>query len=111
MKIDWTLIDPLIGTRPDSAIAREFGVSHTIIARRRRLLGKEKAPERESSINWVLYDAMLGTESDVDVAKKLGCSKRTVQRRRNELNIKPFTSSIDSKNTEHIFKVKIHKQK
>jgi hypothetical protein len=87
--IDYTKIDPLLGIRTDLSIAREFGCSHTIIARRRRKLsigkGKRKRKHKLES-----YADMLGRMPDTEIAKMIHCHKATVQRYRESLRISAF---------------------
>ncbi len=87
-KIDWTVIDPQIGVKTDLAIAKEHGISHTIVARRRKFLGIQKAPIiHKCRVKWEIYDHFLGKHSDRNLAAQIGCDRNTVRVRRKRLGI------------------------
>ncbi|MFO0806239.1 MAG: hypothetical protein U0791_24310 [Gemmataceae bacterium] len=84
MDREWTPAeDAMLGTAPDSVVARNLGRSHSIIGYRRRMLG---IPNFRPV--WAAEaDAMLGTMPDHAVAAILGKSITQVSNRRKELGI------------------------
>lgn len=95
--MSWKEIDPLLGTEPDSKIARRFGLNPDDVSARRKELGipgfrwpKGSVPSRASHIWTAEEDALLGTDTIAAVAKKLGVPTSQVQKRMKKLDIPAY---------------------
>jgi hypothetical protein len=75
---------PLLGTMPDRALARRFGIDHSTVAEYRRILG---IPLYHEADGW---RSLLGTMSDRALARFSGKNPEVVRRKRNELGIPAF---------------------
>ena len=91
----WPEIDPLLGTMSDVELAREFNVSKTAIAMRRKQLGVPAYLEWEI-IDWSKVDPYLGSCTDREIAEKAGVSEARVSSRRRRLGIPPFSDRTGS---------------
>lgn len=92
--INWELIEPHLGKKYDSAIAKEFGISHTSVRDRREKLGIPAFGKRRV-INWDEIKPFMGVKSDADVADQFGVSSASVAYQRSKLGIKAFRVKID----------------
>ncbi|WP_139311516.1 AsnC family protein [Desulfovibrio sp. DV] len=86
-KANWDLVDPLLGTMSDYALAEKAGCTHCTIHQRRVKFGIQPYQDRPESIQWQDFDKLLGTMNDGDLAKKIGCAETAVRRRRKKLGI------------------------
>ena len=78
------MYDHLLGTKPDTAIAKEFGVSSfSVFYRRKKLNIPVYRPTAD-------YDHLLGTMPDIDIAKIYAISRQAVSDRRKKLKIDPY---------------------
>jgi hypothetical protein len=89
--IDWTPYDNLLGTMPDTAVAKLVSCSPTAVFFRRRKLEIGRHPGR--LVDWPKYDHLLGTIPDTHIAKMAGCSQPCVNIHRNKLGIAPYTKA------------------
>jgi superfamily II DNA or RNA helicase len=85
--LDWDNVP--LGTVPDLQLARELGVSDTLVYSERK---KRNIP---SCNRWRIVDVdwkkqRLGKRTDMEVAKELGCSRGTVKNARQRLGIPPL---------------------
>lgn len=61
--VDWTLVDPLLGTRPDIQLARDTGISTAMVNERRHKLGVPiYAPERRCACGATFRAYVSGSE-------------------------------------------------
>lgn len=96
MKFKWSAEEiALVGTAPDSEVAKKLGVSRMMVGRKRNELNIPPYPKkacghgRELPFEWTEEAlALLGTEPDMDVAMKLGISRQAVFRKRKLLKRK-----------------------
>lgn len=89
---EWSEVDPLLGTATDEDLAREFGVSISVIGNRRRKLGipcKRKA--LKCKYDWGSVRSRLGIDADADIARDLGCTRAAVHLMRKRLGIMSCT--------------------
>ena len=87
-KINWELIDPLLGVEPDTAIAEAHNISLSSVTTRRYRLGIPAHPSRaKKSINWAVIDPVLGLQPDPVIAKQFKIDVHSVQNRRRKLGI------------------------
>ena len=89
----WPKIDPLLGTLPDVKLAREFNVSETAIATRRKQLGVP-ACLKWKIIDWSKVDPYLGRYTDREIAEEAGVSEARVSSRRRRLGIPSFSNHL-----------------
>jgi hypothetical protein len=90
---DFTSIDPLLGTRPDSQIARETGQKTFIVYRRRVELNIPAYQRRK--IDWESIDHLLGRVSDRELSEQYAVKWRTIQARRLSLHIPAYRAESD----------------
>ncbi len=102
-QFDWTEeTDSLLGTAPDTTLARRLGVTPATVRYRREKLGvgpfvPPPLPPTDPAgdpYEWSdETDALLGTMHDTLLAKRLGVNHSTVTYRRMELGVQPFRRS------------------
>jgi len=93
-RIDWESIDPHLGKKTDTAIAKEFGVGRDAIWKRRGELGIPAFGGKRKSIDWSEIDPHLGKKSDSEIAKEFAITTTSAWQRRGKLGIPKF-GSID----------------
>ena len=84
----WTAAeDSLLGTMPDSELAKKLGCGESAVFRRRRLLKiSPRSPGPAKVANWGTTElAMLGRYTDEEVARITGRTLAEVQAKRREL--------------------------
>ncbi|WP_112297474.1 MULTISPECIES: hypothetical protein [Pseudomonas] len=90
-KVNWT--DDLLsrlGQSADADIARDLGISHVTVARKRESLGIKAARYCSKDFEWTPENlALLGQYPDVEVANMLNLARRSVWEKRTKLGIKP----------------------
>jgi len=100
-KVEWTpALDALLGTIPDSDLAKMMGCSRASVYTRRRQLGIPRSIQSLTPVNKFVWtseiDAQIGTIADQQLAEKLGVTRNTVGKRRRLLGIaakvEPLTS-------------------
>lgn len=86
--VTWTPeMDAVLGTMPDEQAAQALGVSKTLVAVRRRHLGKPSYKDKRN-IEWTpKMDERLGTAFDGDLAREWGISRSAVTLRRMTLGV------------------------
>lgn len=110
--IDWSKWDHLLGSKPDSALAKDIGCHPSSVFTRRKKLGVPVNPsgkamrEQMNSKNydWSRLDPLLGTESDISIAKTTGVNNNIIAKRRKRLGIpgKFEHMKIDWSNWDHL---------
>jgi hypothetical protein len=86
--IDWTLIDPLLGTKTDASIAKEFGTAHMNVANRRRVLGIKSFRKSGAPRMWTEEElSLLGKIPVSEFAARFKVNARVVYWKMGELGI------------------------
>lgn len=101
--IDWTPeMDQLLGSMPDTAVARRLGTSKSIVGYRRASLNiarYERPPlpigtEPVTAHQWTAaQEAQLGLDHDPVIAARMGVNVGVVVHRRYQLGIEPYQRS------------------
>ena len=89
-EIPWQIIDPLLGTVPDSELVQEFNISTKSIYDRRKRYGIPPFRSRRK-INWSLIDPYLGSCTDRELAERVNVSEVSIANRRRMLDIPSFS--------------------
>lgn len=110
--IDWSKWDHLLGSKPDSALAKDIGCHASSVFTRRKKLGVPVNPtgkamrERMNSKNydWSKIDPLLGNESDAAIEKITGVNVNAIAKRRKILGISPKYeySKVDWSKWDHL---------
>lgn len=86
--IDWSLVDPLLGTMSDAELSRTLNINLNAITSRRCRQGIDAF----NTIDWNAIDHLLGTASDQDIASRFGVTRQTIRKRRNKTSVPAFIS-------------------
>jgi hypothetical protein len=87
--IDWTPIDPLLGTMTDRAVADNFGISSCSVCYRRKELQIPPFGRSTKPIDSPLTP-LLGVVPDIDLAKAMGVCRERVRQLRERKKIPKF---------------------
>ncbi|MDR0647961.1 MAG: hypothetical protein LBF92_01300, partial [Synergistaceae bacterium] len=78
--------DGLLGTAPDTEVARTIGCSVRPVEKRRARL-RVRPFQGHARIDWARWDGALGMSRDRETAEIIGCSQAAVESRRRRLGI------------------------
>jgi hypothetical protein len=92
-KVDWQASKSLLGSMPDSKVAKMLGVAEETVYRHRKEMGIPSF-RSQHDIDWSTVSHLLGTDTDKNIANELGTTEETVMRHRNDQGIAPFAKSV-----------------
>ena len=91
----WDIVDPLLGTMPDTWLAEKFDMGVTTIWERRMTLNVPKYGKQPTTKEtWDLINPLLGTMTDTALADKFGASKSAVSAHRRARNIPAYVKPL-----------------
>jgi len=88
-KVDWTKLDPLLGTMPDPVLAAKLGVSKQRVHQRRNFLGIAKCPYTPETLPKEVQN-LLGARTDVALAARFNLPVHQIRACRTRLGLPAY---------------------